>query len=41
MCQRRDFGDDTTEEEKLSWRQALVSSAFHSLPNFGKKPNYK
>ena len=32
------FGDDT-KRRSLSWCHALVSSAFHSWPNFGEKPS--
>ena len=41
VCWGRDFGDDTTEKEKISWYQALVSSAFHSQLNFREKSNSK
>ena len=37
VCQGRDFGDDTTEKEKISWHPALVSSAFCSQLNFSRK----
>ena len=30
----RDFGDNTTKKEKISWCPALVSSAFCSQLNF-------
>ena len=34
VCWGRDFGDDMAWKEKISWHQALVSSAFHSWFNF-------
>ena len=39
VCQGRDFGDDMTKKEKISWCPALVSSTFHSQLNFQGKPN--